>query len=201
MVFGALNSIMQAALFIASMWMIWPLQMATHRKLGWSIWFALCVPIIACIALRLASTPSRTFDPDWTFRDTLPSIYAQVELHLININATYASLRSFLDKASTGFIVSSVPPLSSSKSRSGRGVYGHGTHNGTGAYGMQPIGAKGGSGGSSSGGSKMKLRADIQSIYTPTVNGGGVSGDRVSVKSYDSQAIMVRRSVDVQSTT
>lgn len=60
--------------------------------------------IVIIIILRLANIPRTILGPNFGWVDLTFIVLAQVEQHLVVINALFPSLRSFLDSTSTGFL-------------------------------------------------------------------------------------------------
>ena len=103
-------------------------------------------------------------------------IVSLIESNLAVINAAYPSVRSFLNKVSTGFLVAETGKDSKS------GSNGHG-------YGLPTI--------SRSLGARVKEPAMNLGDLTDGHQTTTVRGDMRSDRSFGSEAIMVRRSIDI----
>ena len=138
--------------------------------------------------IRLVNTPERTLGGDFTWTDTDMVTISLVESNLTIVNAAYPSIRAFLNKVSTGFIAAETGSGSKSKSRS-KG-YGKG-------YALHSIGG-GSRGGLAAKGKDPGLNfGDRMSAHQSTA----VKGDMKSDRSFGSEVIMVRRSIDVDDTS
>ena len=167
--------------------MIWTLQLTIGRKLTTTLWFSVVLwyvhielsigqwltvtSLVAVILARLTYTPVDLFRPNFTFNTLDFFILLTIDMHLAIINAAYPNLLVFVSKTSTGF-VNTAPGISSLNQSSTRS----GNRN---ASSNQPA---------------LKLRNDEQS-QTRTVARGNL--DNISLESFDSQAIMVSKSVTV----
>ena len=141
------------------------------------------------MAIRIALTPSRVFNNDFTWNDTVMIMIALIECNLTIINAAYPSVRSFLNKVSTGFLVAETAKDTESGVK-GSG-YGKGNSN---SYGLKSLGGNG----SRSIGARVKepissLRGDKSFQHHSTA----VKGDMKSDRSFGSEVIMVRRSIEI----
>ncbi|KAK0247096.1 hypothetical protein LTS09_017765 [Friedmanniomyces endolithicus] len=143
------------------------------RKLKASLWFSLAIILVGFIMARLYYTPAHLFAADFTF--TALDIFAllTIEMHLTIMNAAYPNLLAFLSKTSTGFM---------NTAQAGNTT---GSHN---AYGD-------GRTESSRHHHHVKLRTDA-TCHSSVVAGG--AHDAASVKSFNSQQIMISKSVIVR---
>ena len=130
-------------------------------------------------AIRLHFTPNRSLTEDFTWDDTNMIIISLVESNLTITNAAYPSVRAFLNKVSTGFIIAETATGSKSGSKSQN-------------YALRSIG-----GGSKGLAARVKdpglSLGDNRSANQSTV----VKGDMKSDRSFGSEVIMVRRSIDI----
>lgn len=103
-----------------------------------------------------------------------------IESNLALVSAAYPSVRSFLNKVSTGFLAADTTKHSQSGSKSG-------------SYGLQTIGSAGKRNfGSRIRDTGMILGDEMVGKHTATVK-----GDTKSDRSFGSEVIMVRRSVEI----
>ncbi|TKA35359.1 hypothetical protein B0A54_13438 [Friedmanniomyces endolithicus] len=134
-----------------------------------SMWFGLGLILVGFIAARLYYTPKRLFSSDFTFNALDLFILLTVEMHLIIMNAAYPNLLAFLSKTSTGFMNTAQTGSTS------------GSHN------IQ--------GRTESSCHHVKVRNDATSHTTIVANR---TQDATSVESFNSQQIMIPKSVMVR---
>lgn len=123
----------------------------------------------AVIFARLATMPAHLFQADFPFNEFDFAIFLTIEMHLCVTNAAYRKLLSFLRKASTGFM-STTPGIVGSR----------GTRSATDHH--------------SAGGPPLRLRRDVQHRRTASVYR---DKDGISLESFNSQTIIISRSVTV----
>lgn len=146
--------------------------------------------VAADIIVRLVYTPSSTLASDYTWRDLNMTIIFLVESNLTIIAAAYPATRGFLTKVSTGFLVPAAKGDSQANSKGG-------------SYGLQTIGGSGGAK-ESSHTRNSERQWEAQKRYAPGwknsyhAHAAAVQGDARSDRSYGSEVIMVRQSVDVE---
>lgn len=129
--------------------------------------------------IRLLYTPEQTFGLNFTWEDTNMTIILLIEANLAIINAAYPSVRSFLNKVSTGFIVAETAKDSVVRSNDN-------------SYALRSIG--GGRMASRTKDHSLSLGGHKSTLHHSTV----AKGDARSDKSFGSEVIMVRRSVDIE---
>ena len=188
-ILGAIEAAAFLALFSLNMCMIWTLQVPLKRKLTPSLWFSLVflyvflplsglnsntdlpLSLVPVIIGRLVYTPTDLFRADFTFNTIDFFIFVTIKMQLAVINAAYPNLLAFVSKASTRFM-NTTPGLE---------TYGqHSTHSANRK--------------ASANHAPLKLRNDVQ-MRTTTIARG--HQDDASVQSFNSQAIMVSKSVTV----
>ncbi|TKA69924.1 hypothetical protein B0A55_07978 [Friedmanniomyces simplex] len=149
--------------------MVWTAQMQWWRKLKASLWFSLAIILVGLVIARLSYTPEHLFHSDFTFDAIEFFIILTVELHLMIMNAAYPNLLAFLGKTSTGFMNTAQTGTTS------------GSHNANGRSGtFRP---------------HIKLRNDPTSHVSAV---GRREKDATSVRSFNSQQIMISKSVTVR---
>lgn len=134
-------------------------------------------------AIRLAYTPAQSLDSNFTWKNTNMILMLLIESNLAIISAALPSVRSVLSKVSTGFLAAET-----AKDVSASGSHGA-------SYGLNSMVKPG---------SRVKeemlsSKASCRHEKRP-VKGVGVEGDAKSDKSFGSQAIMIRRSIEIEST-
>ena len=191
--FAAMEAFMLTTLFSLNVWTIWTLQMQRWRKVKATLWFtpALMYAIrysprisqlltdtdrlSAVVLLKLLIIPSDLFRDDWTFTTIDFFVWLTVELHTAIVNAAYPNLLAFFGKTSTGFM-NTTP---------GVRTYGqHSTHslpNWSTTAKLQR--------------QSMKLGNDMPVEISTMVRG---NLEEASVKSFDSRAIMISKSVTIE---
>ena len=144
------------------------------------------------IVVRLVYTPAHTLQADYTWNDINMVVIFIVESNLTIIAAAYPAVRGFLTQVSTGLL---VPAKKASKGDSKNGSKGSG-------YALNTIG--------SSGNASKGKNAQVESSRTwdnqrerhvsgkPSYHAAAVAGDVHSVRSYGSEVIMVRQSVEIE---
>ncbi|KAK5170951.1 uncharacterized protein LTR77_004095 [Saxophila tyrrhenica] len=185
-VFAAFSIMFQLSLMGSALSTIWPLQMPVSRKLGLSLWFSLALPVVAVTIVRLTHIPSSAFAANFTWNDTNMVIISLVESNLAIINAAYPSIRSFLNQVSTGFLIAETAKDSRSASVGQ-------------SYGLRSI----------VGGRDRSKRKSASRAKSPAIPGlahidgsiihhsTAVKGDHQSSRSFGSEVIMVRHSVEI----
>ncbi|KAK0828579.1 hypothetical protein LTR73_004888 [Friedmanniomyces endolithicus] len=166
---GCIEVILLVSWFLLSSRMVWTAQVHWWRKLKASMWFGLGLILVGFIAARLYYTPKRLFSSDFTFNALDLFILLTVEMHLIIMNAAYPNLLAFLSKTSTGFMNTAQTGSTS------------GSHN------IQ--------GRTESSRHHVKVRNDATSHTTVVANR---TQDATSVESFNSQQIMIPKSVMVR---
>ncbi|KAK1816361.1 hypothetical protein LTR12_009252 [Friedmanniomyces endolithicus] len=125
--------------------------------------------LVGFITARLYYTPNQLFSSDFTFNALDLFVLLTIEMHLMIMNAAYPNLLAFLSKTSTGFMNTAQTGTTS------------GSHNANGR--------------SESSRHHVKLRNDATSHATVVANR---AQDATSVKSFNSQQIMISKSVMVR---
>jgi hypothetical protein len=115
-------------------------------------------------------------------------IISVVESNLAIISAAYPSVRSFLNKVSTGLLVAETAHDSKSRSKSGSKLA---------SYSLQTIGSAGKRNSRNQPTSTLDHQELDLGDKTLGQNSATVRGDTKSDRSFGIQAIMVRRSVDI----
>ena len=131
---------------------------------------------------RLVFTPTRTLGDDFTWNDTNMVVILLVESNLMIVSAACPTFRNLFNNVNTGFLVAET--AHSSSKEGSRNQYG------TGSYVLHTIGS-GTRATSRRPGEPFSLGNKAKRHMT------NVQADTKSDKSFGSQAIMVRRSVDV----
>lgn len=138
--------------------------------------------VVGVTITRLAFTPHDTFSDTFTWDDTNMVIISLIESNLTIINAAYPSVRQFLGKVSTGFLVAETAADSRSNSKFSKGN----------SFALHSIG------GGPRGGLRVRDAAGINLERNAFANRSTAGrGDARSDKSFGSEAIMVRRSVEI----
>ncbi|TKA41915.1 hypothetical protein B0A54_06596 [Friedmanniomyces endolithicus] len=166
---GCIEAILLVLWFLLSSRMVWTAQMHWWRKLKASMWFSLGLILVGFITARLYYTPNQLFSSDFTFNALDLFVLLTIEMHLMIMNAAYPNLLAFLSKTSTGFMNTAQTGTTS------------GSHNANGR--------------SESSRHHVKLRNDATSHATVVANR---AQDATSVKSFNSQQIMISKSVMVR---
>ena len=134
---------------------------------------------MAVTIIRLVYTPSQTFSPDFAWTDMEMVIILVVESNLTIMNAAYPSVRSFLNKVSTGFLVAETAKDTSKSGSKGK------------SYALHSFG------GSRSAGRRAPDPALVVDDKVFMHHSTAVKGDMKSDRSFGSEVIMVRRSVEI----
>ncbi|KAK0946296.1 hypothetical protein LTR48_002425 [Friedmanniomyces endolithicus] len=166
---GCIEAILLVLWFLLSSRMVWTAQMHWWRKLKASMWFSLGLILVGFITARLYYTPNQLFSSDFTFNALDLFVLLTIEMHLMIMNAAYPNLLAFLSKTGTGFMNTAQTGTTS------------GSHNANGR--------------SESSRHHVKLRNDATSHATVVANR---AQDATSVKSFNSQQIMISKSVMVR---
>ncbi len=125
--------------------------------------------MVGFITARLYYTPNQLFSSDFTFNALDLFVLLTIEMHLMIMNAAYPNLLAFLSKTSTGFMNTAQTGTTS------------GSHNANGR--------------SESSHHHVKLRNNATSHATVVANR---AQDATSVKSFNSQQIMISKSVMIR---
>ncbi|KAM0723745.1 hypothetical protein Q7P37_000735 [Cladosporium fusiforme] len=87
----------------AFMWIVWNTSARMPVKIRWSLSLGLFVPALtASIIMRLIITPTNLFTGDWTFTLVPTTLLFLIELFLSVMNLLAPSLPIFFDQTSTG---------------------------------------------------------------------------------------------------
>ena len=133
------------------------------------------------IVVRLVYTPSKTFGHDFTWDETNFIALALIEVNLMIVSAAYPSVAHFLRNVSTGFLVAETANTSSGQGKSAK--------HGSGSYALHSISKY------SNAHNPISV-GDRSEHHTATVR-----AENRSDKSFGSQAIMVRTSVEMDATS
>ncbi|KAK1824069.1 hypothetical protein LTR12_001602 [Friedmanniomyces endolithicus] len=166
---GCIEAILLVLWFLLSSRMVWTAQMHWWRKLKASMWFSLGLILVGFITARLYYTPNQLFSSDFTFNALDLFVRLTIEMHLMIMNAAYPNLLAFLSKTSTGFMNTAQTGTTS------------GSHNANGR--------------SESSHHHFQLRNNATSHATVVANR---AQDATSVKSFNSQQIMISKSVMIR---
>ncbi|KXT11672.1 hypothetical protein AC579_7044 [Pseudocercospora musae] len=124
---GTVSFIIEVALFLLPIYLVWNLQMKLSSKLTIIIGFAFRIPASALTLLRVLAVVSivkggdnpdeRTIDVFWEY--LIPTIYTTIEMHYSLMAATIPCMHLFLKNFETGYLRTTADQIDPSSTKAG----------------------------------------------------------------------------------
>jgi hypothetical protein len=101
---GIIDVMLELALLVLPMILVWPLQMPRSNKVIVVTAFTVRMVIVPLAVLRIRTLNKNSESKNWPFDIVMAIVFAQLEMHASLIAATIPCLRPFLKAANTGYL-------------------------------------------------------------------------------------------------